>query len=1364
MTNHLPKVVLISACLLAPTSTSLADFEFAVSADQRQYAGSGQYDTSSYFRGAMEALDLLDPGVFMVSPGDIDPVADQRWTIDAVLGAAYTWYPVVGNHELPGDGSESYTGENMDYLRAYNYGSVNGGPTGCPETTFSFDYDNVHFVVINEYCDLAGDTATNGDIPDHLYNWLVTDIQGTTKDHIFVFGHEPAYPLPDMDNNRLRHETDSLNQNAANRDRFWNLLRDEGVLAYMHGHTHNTSAEKIDGVWQVDVGHARGAGDTGAASTFTKVRVSGTVATLDIYRDEHDGSYDYLDIHHNRLLTGSCATMDLDATQDTYIDAGAVGSNYGASTPLLVDGSPDLAALVKWDVTSIPDGAFISTASIHLNVTNESDDVYHVYQLLRDWDEGTGNGTATGDGATWNTYDGTNLWESAGAQGVNDRGTTTLGTTPGSASTGLESFSLNDAGARLISDWMATPAINYGLIIQDYDETNSYRFNSAEGSTPPTLTVEYCGDDGEIIGDTVYEDIDGNGIQDSSEPGIADIIINLFNDNNSNGVLDGPDTLNQSRTTDGDGHYLFIGKPAGDYIIDIDSIPASYTLTTACEPCSLTAYTPGTIANNIDFGYQQVGTGSIGGLIWDDINSDNSPSGESGISGVTVDLYRDVNNDSALDAGDLYLTTRTTNASGYYDFTGLTDAGYIVDVTDTGNLLTAKFITGATDPVAVSLTGGATIDSIDFGYVDVSCSTVNLDAVEDTYIQRGNATTNYGGSTRLRVDGSPDADERSALIKWEVSSIPDGAFISTASIRLNITNRSANSYQVYQLLRNWNEDQATWNQYASGSGWQTVGAQGTSDRGDTSLGATPGSSSTGLETFSLNASGLQLISDWVNNVFINNYGLIIQDYSQTDSYQFHSSEDSSPPRLTVEHCSSIYGTGTGSIGGLIWNDLNADRDPSSESGISGVTVDLFRDINSDGTLDAGDVLLNTQTTDGSGIYDFTGLPDGEYIVDVTDTGNVLLGMAATGASGPVAVSLTGGADISNENIGFAEAACYEVNLDTDEDTYIEAGTPSSNYGSSATLLVDGAPAAEDRATLIKWNISPIPDEAFVNSASITLNVTNESSNNYPVYQLLRDWNESQTTWNQYASGSDWQTAGAMGANDRGNTFLGETPGSGGATGLQTFSLNVSALQLINDWVNDISINNYGLIIQDYGQSNGYDFTSSEGGTAPRLTVNYCELGPTAATIGKVGLEAIAIVDLLLESGTEQTDTGALLALLKEWNPGLAAILVDADRAELLEALSEYLDPDGDSFVVALRWETLEERGTIGFYAERQTTDLGWQQLHNDMLPGLIVAPMGGEYLLFDPEVNQPGEYLYRLIEVEAWGTKVQHGPWLLRLK
>ena len=40
----------------------------------------------------------------------------------------------------------------------------------------------------------------------------------------------------------------------------------------------------------------------------------------------------------------------------------------------------------------------------------------------------------------------------------------------------------------------------------------------------------------------------------------------------------------------------------------------------------------------------------------------------------------------------------------------------------------------------------------------------------------------------------------------------------------------------------------------------------------------------------------------------------------------------------------------------------------------------------------------------------------------------------------------------------------------------------------------------------------------------------------------------------------------------------------------------------------------------------------------------------------------------------------------------------------------------------------------------------------------------GRTEFLQPEAGQLLEYLYRLIEVEAWGTEIQHGPWLLRLQ
>ena len=128
-------------------------FTFVVAVDMRSYSGLGTYNTCEYFKGVCEAINTTDKGVFMISPGDIDPTVDVRWTITDVLGANYLWYPVVGNHELPNAGSESYSGENMDWLRIYDYDAngigvppdiVNTGPAGCPETTYSFDYKKYH--------------------------------------------------------------------------------------------------------------------------------------------------------------------------------------------------------------------------------------------------------------------------------------------------------------------------------------------------------------------------------------------------------------------------------------------------------------------------------------------------------------------------------------------------------------------------------------------------------------------------------------------------------------------------------------------------------------------------------------------------------------------------------------------------------------------------------------------------------------------------------------------------------------------------------------------------------------------------------------------------------------------------------------------------------------------------------------------------------------------------------------------------------------------------------------------------------------------------------------------------------------------
>jgi hypothetical protein len=81
------------------------------------------------------------------------------------------------------------------------------------------------------YYDGKRDRGVNGDVVVELHSWLVADLTSNSKPVVFVFGHEPAFPQPDQDSGRIRHQYDSLNANQFNRDRFWSTLVDHGVTA-----------------------------------------------------------------------------------------------------------------------------------------------------------------------------------------------------------------------------------------------------------------------------------------------------------------------------------------------------------------------------------------------------------------------------------------------------------------------------------------------------------------------------------------------------------------------------------------------------------------------------------------------------------------------------------------------------------------------------------------------------------------------------------------------------------------------------------------------------------------------------------------------------------------------------------------------------------------------------------------------------------------------------------------------------------------------------------------------------------------------------------------------------------------------------
>jgi hypothetical protein len=211
------------------------------------------------------------------------------------------------------------------------------------------------------------------------------------------------------------------------------------------------------------------------------------------------------------------------------------------------------------------------------------------------------------------------------------------------------------------------------------------------------------------LGDRVWYDLNGNGVQDSGEAGINGVTVQL---------LDSGGNVIATKTTSGDGNYLFTDLVAGTYTIRVvaSSLPAGLIETydldgTGTQHTATVTLTTGSSRNDVDFGYR--GTASIGDRVWSDTNGNGvQDSGEAGINGVTVQL---------LDSTGTVIATTTTSGDGNYTFRNLLAGNYTVKVTSTTLPagVTPSFDldgTGTANTAAVTLTGGQMRTDVDFGY------------------------------------------------------------------------------------------------------------------------------------------------------------------------------------------------------------------------------------------------------------------------------------------------------------------------------------------------------------------------------------------------------------------------------------------------------------------------------------------------------------------------------------------------------------------------------------------------------------------------------------------------------------------------
>jgi hypothetical protein len=239
------------------------------------------------------------------------------------------------------------------------------------------------------------------------------------------------------------------------------------------------------------------------------------------------------------------------------------------------------------------------------------------------------------------------------------------------------------------------------------------------------------------------------------------------------------------------------------------------------------------------------------------------------------------------------------------------------------------------------------------------------------------------------------------------------------------------------------------------------------------------------------------------------------------------------------------------------------------------------------------------------------------------SGAVLLALgaiaASVGCSGAESEEALGEARleaVTPVTVTFQNGALPTSSYAGTDDATIRQSSPTTNAGSASTCEADGDDGSgADKSCLLRWSLSGIPAGSLVQSASITLRVTDSSSNSYGVYAIVRPWVESQTTWERADSATLWATAGAMGPSDRG-AQLGSITGS---TGDRSVTLNAAGISLVQSWVDGGT--NAGIIIASTSSTNGIDFASSEASTVarrPRLTITYLPPDGSGGTGGTGG--------------------------------------------------------------------------------------------------------------------------------------------------
>ena len=522
------------------------------------------------------------------------------------------------------------------------------------------------------------------------------------------------------------------------------------------------------------------------------------------------------------------------------------------------------------------------------------------------------------------------------------------------------------------------------------------------------------------LGNTVWLDLDEDGVHDADEAGIAGVEVQLWT------VDAAGDPVAQIGTTstDANGNYLFTGLDAGEYIVAIadtqiaDGAPLSGLESTDGNGV---APDPDDDVDLDDNGDPAVGFASISTPVTLGDGEPLAEAGEDGLfpdgnSNLTVDFgfvpsYRlgdtvffDPNNNGVQDAGEPgienvdvqlldgagnFIASTTTDADGNYRFEDLDAGEYIVAISDQNPALDGL---SSSDGNGVAPDPDDDVDLDDNGdpaagfasiseAVTIGGSEPTGEVTEDgTWVDSlSNLTVDFGFTGDLRLgstvwldsngDGDQDAGEP-GIAGVEVQLLDtDGNVIATTTTDADgnyvFENLPAGDYVV--ALPESNQD----------AGGPLEGIGSTSGNGV----APDPDDDVDLDDNGDSAAGYASISAPVT--------LSAGDEPTGEAVEGGWVDEDS--NLTVD-----FGFVEGlRLGNLVFEDLNNDGVANpGEPGIEGVEVQL---LDSDGNVVA------TDTTDSNGNYIFEGLLPGDYVVAIADSqqdsGNPLDGLDSTNGNG-----------------------------------------------------------------------------------------------------------------------------------------------------------------------------------------------------------------------------------------------------------------------------------------------------------------------------------------------------------------------------